>query len=259
MAGDGPPVILLHGASGNFLDWTFGRFNELAKTHRVLAFDRPGLGFSDPAESPSLSDQAALMRKAAGKLGMERAIVVGHSFGGAVALAWALDAPETVSGLLLLSAPSMLWPGTAGRLYDLANTPVLGFAFSRLIPFLATENRIQQAVDTIFEPQPMPEGYIKFVRSILSANPTRYRTNAIQVATLKPQIAKMIPRYSSLPMPIELVHGKEDTIVPADLHSVEFAKKMPNAGLTLLDGIGHMPHHAAPETFFEAFGRVNKR
>jgi len=222
----------------------------------VLAFDRPGLGFSDPADTPSLSAQAALMREAAAKLGMEKATVVGHSFGGSVALAWALDAPETVTGLVLLSAPSMLWPGSAGRLYDLANTPVLGYAFSRLVPYLASENRIQQAVDIIFAPQPMPEGYIEFVRSNLSADPTRYRTNAIQVANLKPQIAKMVPRYASLPMPIELVHGKADTIVPADIHSIPFAQAIPKAGLTLLDGIGHMPHHVAPDAFTEALARA---
>lgn len=256
MAGDGPPVILLHGASGNFLDWTFGRFDELTKSHTVLAFDRPGLGFSDPADDPGLSTQAALMREAAGKLGIERATVVGHSFGGAVALAWAVDAPETVSGLVLLSAPSMVWEGSAGKLYDLANTPIVGYAFSRVVPLLATQARIQTAVDTIFEPQDMPDGYIDFVRSNLSADPNRYRRNAIQVARLKPQIEAMVPRYQSLSMPIEVVHGTVDTIVPADVHAIPFARAMPHAGLTLLDGIGHMPHHVRPDAFFSAVSKV---
>ena len=257
IAGDGPPVILLHGASGNFLDWAFGRFGELTKRHRVLAFDRPGLGFSDPADNPSLSAQASLMREAAAQLGITRATVVGHSFGGSVALAWAVDAPESVDGLLLISAPSMVWPGSAGPLYDLANTPVIGFAFSRLVPFLATEARIQNAVDIIFEPQPMPEGYIKFVRSDLSADPTRYRRNAVQVARLKPQIRAMVPQYSDLPMPIEMIHGLADTIVPADIHSIPFAKAHPKVGLTLLEGIGHMPHHTNPDAFHAALQRLS--
>jgi len=256
MAGEGPPVILLHGASGNFLDWTFSRFGELARSYTVLAFDRPGLGFSDPADDPSLSAQARLMREAAAQLGITRATVVGHSFGGAVGLAWALDAPESVSGLLTISAPSMVWPGSAGPLYDLANVPVLGFAFSRLVPLLATQARIQQAVDTIFAPQPMPEGYIKFVRSDLSADPTRYRRNAIQVANLKPQIIKMVPEYSRLPMPIELIHGKADPIVPAEIHSIPFSKAIPKARLALLDGVGHMPHHTNPEAIRAALGRL---
>jgi len=256
MAGNGPPLILLHGASGNFLDWTFGRFTELAQKYTVLAFDRPGLGFSDPADDPSLSSQADLMREAAAKLGMERATVVGHSFGGSVALAWALDAPQSVSGLLLISAPSMVWPGSAGRLYDLANTPVLGFAFSKVVPLLATKSRIQQAVDTIFAPQPMPDGYIKFVRSNLSADPTRYRRNAIQVASLKPQIIEMVPRYKNLTMPIELIHGKTDTIVPADIHAIPFANMLPNANLTLLEEIGHMPHHTTPDSVHQALSRL---
>ncbi|MBA3325489.1 MAG: alpha/beta fold hydrolase, partial [Rhodobacteraceae bacterium] len=100
--GAGPPVVLIHGASGNLRDFTLDVMPALAARHDVIAFDRPGHGLSGwpGPEAASLSEQARLMRLALAQLGVARATVVGHSYGGSVALAWALDAPETVDGLL---------------------------------------------------------------------------------------------------------------------------------------------------------------
>ena len=86
---DAPAVILIHGASGNSRDFSFDLTGRLADRYRVIAFDRPGLGHT-PAlhgrgESPF--EQAALLDAAAEALGVERAVVVGHSFGGSVAMA----------------------------------------------------------------------------------------------------------------------------------------------------------------------------
>lgn len=256
LAGDGPPLILLHGASGNLFDWTFGHFDRLAKSYRVLAFDRPGLGYSDPADTPTLLAQVKLMREAAIALDMPRATLVGHSFGGAVALAWALNAPDQVDGLALLASPSMVWPGTAGRLYDLANLPLIGYAFSRIVPLLASQSRVANAIDSIFAPQPTPEGYLQHIRPELSARPDVYRANALQVGALKDQFREMVPRYPNLKMPIELIHGSADTIVPANIHAQPFAALMPNANLTMLDGIGHMPHHTQPDALTNALKRL---
>lgn len=257
-AGSGPPVILLHGASGNLLDWTHSRFDELARNYTVLAFDRPGLGYSDAADDHSLSAQADLMRLAAEQLGIPNATLIGQSFGGSVALAWALDAPAQVNGLVLISAPSQVWPGSAGRLYDIANLPVLGYALSTLVPVLASERRIKQAVATIFAPQDVPVGYLDHVQPELSIRPQTFRNNTSQVGSLKPQIRDMVPRYPTLKMPIELIHGTADEVVPAEIHSQPFAATQSNARLTLLDGIGHMPHHTSPKALFEALARITQ-
>ena len=257
-AGSGPPVIILHGASGNFLDWTLSHFDALAREYTVLAFDRPGLGRSDAADDNSLSAQADLMRKAATQLGLPKATIVGHSFGGSVALKWALDAPEAVSGLVLLSAPSMVWPGSAGRLYDIAKIPVLGFALSQMVPYLANERRVNRAVEVIFAPQPVAEGYLDHVEPDLSTRPQNFRNNAAQVGALKAQMIEMVKDYDRLTMPIEVIHGTADEIVPAEIHSIPFAREMRQANLTLLEGIGHMPHHTSPDALFDALRRVTK-
>jgi pimeloyl-ACP methyl ester carboxylesterase len=196
------------------------------------------------------------MRLAAQKLGMERATIVGHSFGGSIALAWALDAPAFVEGLVLLSAPSHVWPGSAGRLYDIAGIPVVGYLFSQLVPVLANERRIRQAVAAIYAPQEVPEGYIAHVDAQISVQADVFRANTAQIGALKPQIREMVPGYAGLTIPVEIIHGRADEVVPAQIHSEPLSKVLPNGRLTLLDGIGHMPHHVAPDVFRKALSRV---
>lgn len=247
-AGAGPPVVLIHGASGNHRDWTLGVMQRLAARHQVFAFDRPGMGASDPAAPvDSITAQAQLMRRAMAELGHRRVTLIGHSYGGSVALAWAVAAPDRVAGLMLISAPSHIWPGPVGGFYDLTNTPVIGYAFSQIVPFAATKARIRASIDSIFEPQPAPEGYIRHIRPDLMTDPARFRRNAAQVGALKAQLRPIIPAYPSLPMPITLIHGTADTIVPLDTHARPFAERVAHARLVALDGVGHMPHHMVPD------------
>ena len=101
VAGEGPDVVLIHGAFGSLRDFTFDLAHRLSDRYRVVALDRPGLGytgrtearyarpFAGDAESPA--EQAALLAAAARALGAENPVVVGHSMGGIVAMAWALD------------------------------------------------------------------------------------------------------------------------------------------------------------------------
>lgn len=247
--GSGPVMILIHGASGNVRDWSFDLMPRLAEHFDVIAFDRPGHGHSaripqgwEPAR------QAAQLRAAAQRLGVERALVVGHSFGGAVALSWALDAPETVRGLGLLCAPSHTWPGTARALYDLFLTPAIGpvasWVYGRLAR--ALPERQERAVRCIFSPNPMPEGYPTYLGVPLSLRSATVRANAEDIARLKPFLIAQTPRYGTLPMPVLQLHGTHDTIVPLSLHSERLKAALPQSRLIRLEGVGHMPHHARP-------------
>ena len=103
-SGSGPPVIYIHGAKSSVYDFTMSIADEVAERYTAVAFDRPGAGFSGrPAsDGGSPQAQAAVLRAAAGVLGLERPILLGHSFGAAVALAWALDAQDEVSAVVTL-------------------------------------------------------------------------------------------------------------------------------------------------------------
>jgi pimeloyl-ACP methyl ester carboxylesterase len=113
-SGDAPPVVLLHGASANLQDMRLTLGERLAARHRVILIDRPGHGWSgrpDGDDAASSTRQAALIAQALDRLGVARAIVVGHSFAGAVVTAFALDHPQRVAGMVLLAPVTHPWPG----------------------------------------------------------------------------------------------------------------------------------------------------
>jgi pimeloyl-ACP methyl ester carboxylesterase len=120
--GGGPPVVLLHGNTVMLDDWIVsGVFDLVARSRRVVAFDRPGFGYSERPRDRSWTPaaQANWLRRACRRLSVKRPVVVGHSWGTLVALAWALQAPQEVAGLVLVSGyyyPSGLTPtlGTRG-------------------------------------------------------------------------------------------------------------------------------------------------
>ncbi len=267
--GSGPDLVLIHGASGSTRDFTFAFMDRLADRYRVIALDRPGMGWSDrasdayggalntAAEPPA--EQAILLQAAAARLGADRPIVLGHSYGGAVALAWALERPDALSGLVVLAGASNPWPGGLGPLYGI-NSSQLGAA--TVVPLLAAFaplSRADQVIAGIFAPQPAPEGYAGHVGVGLSLRRETLRANARQVNSLYPHIVAMSARYGSIAVPTEIVHGTEDEIVPLRIHSEPLAQQIPGARLTRLDGIGHMPHHAAPDDVEAAIDRIAAR
>lgn len=256
--GAGPDLLLIHGASGNLNDFTMGFAQRLARRYRVTALDRPGLGHS--TGGPGLEDPAAQARRlaaAAAALGVTRPIVLGHSYGGAVALAWALaGGPVAPGALVLASGAAMPWPGGLGPLYP-ATASRLGRAL--LVPLItafAPPGQITSALRSVFAPQPVPPGYGAHLGVGLILRRDTYHLNARQVNGLKPYLRVMARHYPGLGLPVELIHGQADRIVPAHIHAEAAARLLPRAHLTLLPGIGHMPHHVAPDAVIAAIDRA---
>lgn len=265
--GQGPDIVLIHGAGGNTREFTFNFVDRLSDRYRVIVFDRPGLGYTDrvsdafegafntAAESPA--EQAAMLHAAAAQLGADKPIVLGHSYGGSVALAWALNHPDSVAGVVNLAGPSQPWPGDLGAYYRVNGSSVGGALVPPLIAAFASDQRIDDAIKGIFNPQPVPDGYVDHIGGPLTIRPASFRANARQVNSLRPHIVRMAARYSAeLNMPIEILHGDLDTTVPLDIHSIPLKAAVPHANLTVLEGVGHMPHHAEPELVVAAIDRI---
>lgn len=267
--GSGPDLVLLHGASGNIRDFTFGLTALLRDRYRVTAFDRPGLGWSGRAEAThdrlfttgaeSPAEQAALLQAASDQLGLRRPIVLGHSYGGAVALAWGLSRPSDTAALVLLSAVSNPWPGGLGPLYTITGSALGGALVVPLLSALVPNGYVEASINEIFAPQSPPSGYSTHVGAPLTMRPAAMRANARQVSILRRHIVGMAPHYGTLPMPVEIVHGQADTIVPFDIHAKPLERQVPGAHLCALPGIGHMPHHVAQDTVIEAIHRAAER
>lgn len=259
--GQGPDLVLIHGASGNTRDFTFALADRLARTHRVIAFDRPGLGWSDDLGAAGVSPmaQAEVLRAAAGELGVRRPVVLGHSYGGAVAMAWGLGDPGGTGALVILSGATMPWPGGLGPWYRITASDLGAATVVPLISAFAPLGRAERAIGSIFAPDPVPAGYAEHVGAGLTLRRDTLRANARQVNGLKPWLVAMSAEYPRLEVPVEILHGTEDRIVPLEVHAAPMAALLPDARLTRLEGVGHMPHHARPDAVLEAVRAATRR
>jgi pimeloyl-ACP methyl ester carboxylesterase len=260
VAGTGPDLVLIHGASGNLRDFTFTLIPQLTDRYRVIAFDRPGLGWSDPLPTAkdSPADQAAHLRRAGEQLGLTTPILLGHSYGGAVALAWALDAPDT-KALVLISAASMPWEGSIWFMHNIMGNALGAHTVVPLISAFAGMGTVESSITGIFAPEAAPDGYIDYIGAPLTMRRASLHYNSAQVADLKPHIITQSARYPELTLPIELVHGDQDTIVPLKVHSIPLSELLPNAALTVLPGVGHGPHQTQQPAVIAAIDRAATR
>jgi pimeloyl-ACP methyl ester carboxylesterase len=257
MQGHGPDIVLMHGASGSLRDLTFSLRDRLTDRYRVTVVDRPGLGYSDPLPEVGLRAQARHIKAGLAQIGVADPVVVGQSYGGSVALAWALEGGP--KGLVLIASPSLPWPGTLDPWYRLTSTR-LGRALAvPLASAFVPEAYVTAATAAVFAPDPVPEGYEAHLGPTLALRRQTLAVNTAQVNALRAELVTMAPLYPTLDLPVELIHGTADTIVPLDIHSRPVSKILPQARLTVIEGAGHMPHHAHQDLVLQAIDRVALR
>lgn len=259
--GDGPDVVLIHGSSGTTRDMTFRLAPALASRYRVIVFDRPGLGYSDAADpsGTSIVQQADILAGAAQQLGADAPIVVGHSYGGAVALAWAVHHPDKLSGLVALSAASHPWDTGLTTYYKILSHPVLSRIVIPLISAFVNDEIVKRQLAAVFVPQPVPEGYAAHFGPELTTRRSPMRANAMQRRNLLAEIEALSPRYSEIDVPVEIVHSADDFAVGLSIHSIPLQEAVEGAELTVLEGKGHMIQHTALDDVIAAIDRAADR
>ncbi len=258
--GDGPALVLIHGSSGNVNDWTFEMVGRLRDRYRVIAFDRPGLGYTDRiGRNATVAQQANLLADAARAIGVDAPLVIGHSYGGAIALGWALERPENLSGLIVLAGATNPWEGGVGTYYTLLSNPVIGPVMAALIVAWAPDDLVKRSIESVFAPQTAPDGYAAHFGAGLTLRRFSLFENALQRASLLPQIEAMVPRYPGISVPTEILHGDADTTVGLQVHSIPLSNQIPDSNLVVMDGVGHMPQHSDPQALVDAIDRLAAR
>ena len=255
---DLPPIVFIHGASGNLRDQMHAFRAKLEGRSDLLFLDRPGHGYSERGgpENAYPDGQARAIARLMDQRGIERAIVVGHSFGGAIAASFALGHPERTAGLLFLAPATHPWPGGIDWYYDLAKMPVIGWLFSHIVAMPAGLFRIEGGSRSVFAPNPCPGDYIETTAPALVLRPKTFRNNAIDVASLLDYVRRVQPRYGEIRTPTVIVTGDTDGIVYEEIHSRGLARDIAGSELVWIRNLGHKPDYIVTDLAIEALEKI---
>jgi pimeloyl-ACP methyl ester carboxylesterase len=231
---------------------TSGLLDRLAADHRVIAFDRPGFGYTARPRNRiwTAEAQADLIGRALEALGVGPAIVVGHSWGTLVTLALALNRPQAVTRIVLLSG--YYFPNLRLDVPLLSGPaiPVVGDVMSHTISPLVARAMTPALVRRIFQPAPVAESFRHFPIE-LSLRPSQVRASGADTALMIPAAASLSARYGELAMPVTIVAGDGDKIIDCD-QAERLHAALPGSKLRLVPGAGHMVHHTAPDAVIAA-------
>jgi pimeloyl-ACP methyl ester carboxylesterase len=255
-----PPVLVIHGASGNLEEIRLA-LGDALRDRRTIFVDRPGHGHSERGDDAMAAPaaQAGVLADLLDRLGTGPAVVVGHSWGAAVAAAMAVTRPEAVSGLVLVAPATHPWPGGVAWYHDIVRRPVLGHLFAWTVPLPAGLALLRPGARGVFAPDVMPDDYIDGGAVATTLRPATFRANSIDIWTLKANLAAMAPRYREITAPTVVITGDADGVVWPSIHAEPLAREIAGAELVVLAGVGHMPHFARPDVVSAAVGTVTRR
>jgi pimeloyl-ACP methyl ester carboxylesterase len=259
--GSGPPLVLIHGMSGNLCHFTYALVDRLANDFRVIALDRPGSGYSTrPTDaSAALGAQAVTVTKFIAALKLERPMLVGHSLGGALSLTCAVNHPDSVSALALIAPLTQaveIIPDVFKGLE--VSSPLLrriiGWTVATPIGILGGKNILANA----FGPDTAPADFPTRGGGILGLRPSGYISASEDMMAINDDLPQTMTRYSSLTLPIGLIFGKGDQLLDYRAQGEAMKATVPAIDFVLMEG-GHMLLITAPDACADLIRRTAKR
>lgn len=260
-AGEGPDLVLLHGAMTTGHDWVQGPAAALARDYRVTVVDRPGHGASRrPRFAGTPRDQARQIAEGLEGLGVGPAVLCAHSFGCIVALAMAEQLPGRIGGLVLV-AP-IAFPEL--RLIEQAMLgPRAIPLFGPFLAGLAEATRIDRgfieiAQRLMFSPAPVPPRWRETYpwKDIMSAGVmVAEGEDAAAVFPLSPAGTLV---HGTIDVPTVVLQGAGDLVVDKERQARPLAAALPRAELRVVAGAGHMLHHSHSDAFLDAVRDVSR-
>lgn len=234
-AGLGPALVFLHGIGNQSGSWV-RQLEALAPRFRVIAWDAPGYGASDPlpAEAPSADDYAGSLAALLDALGVAQAVLVGSSLGALVASAFAARWPQRVGGLVLLNPA-----GGYGRASAKEREEKLAARLDRLAR-LGPAGMAQDLPSGMLSPSASAEAHALAAWSTATIRPDGYAQATRMLANGR--LAEDAARY---PGPVLVVAATADTITPA-AGCERIARAFPRGRFHLLKGPGHLSYLDVP-------------
>jgi len=259
--GQGEPLVLIHGNGSLIQDFLIsGLVDRLSERYRVIVIERPGFGYSTrPRRIWTPRVQARLFHQALERLGVEKAHVLGHSWGALVALALAVEFPGTVQSLVLEGGYYYPTARTDVVLLTPPAIPVVGDVMRYTVSPIAARLLLPHMIEKIFQPAPVPERFHQLFPKELTLRPSHLRAATEDVALMIPAATELQHHYAEVMAPVVVVAGAGDRIVSARRHAERLHQALPGSELLRLPGVGHMAHHTAPDMVIEAIDRAAHR
>ncbi|WP_170400703.1 alpha/beta fold hydrolase [Ruegeria arenilitoris] len=242
-------LVMIHGLTGQLQHFTYALTDLLADDYHVIAVDRPGCGYStrDTADLGRLPEQGRMIQEFLDAKGITDAILVGHSLGGAVSLAMALDYPEKTKALALLAPLTQKLPSTPQVFKPLEiRTEWLRSLIGNTLAVPLAAKTAPHTLDVVFAPEPAPADFLDRAGGALGLRPSAFITGSQDVVGLETSLEAQMARYGDLTVPGGILYGAQDAILQPRAQGDPMAQ----FGLSneRIDGTGHMILITAPET-----------
>ncbi|MCW2315922.1 pimeloyl-ACP methyl ester carboxylesterase [Rhodoblastus acidophilus] len=233
---DGPPLLFVHGWLGQLNHFSFA-LAALFPERRVVLVDRPGCGYSQAARSPTIAANAAVLAAFMDKIGLRQPLVIGHSLGGAIALALALDHGARIAGLALiapfthfLSSPFYKFMAEQGRI----SRWISAWLFGPLMSVL----RAASPSNPGFAPETPPRGFWRGAGGLLPIRADALLAGAREIPAQERELGAMGARYATLKTPVSILFGSGDRLLDLKTQGEAFCAVAPQTKLTVIEG-GH--------------------
>jgi pimeloyl-ACP methyl ester carboxylesterase len=259
--GAGPAVVMIHGLGGNLLHFDYALAGRLAGEFRLILVDRPGSGYSTRAagRDATLTAQAAAIAKLIGALGLTRPLVVGHSLGGAISLALALDHPDRVGGLALVAPLTQAQEEVSAVFRPLLIRSSL--VRSLVAWTVATPLGIRRgpaALREVFAPEAVVPAFPLRAGGLLGLRPKAFYATSSDLVAINDVLPAYTKRYPSLNLPFGVLFGKDDRVLDYRRQGEAMRAFHPALDLELMEG-GHMLPMTAPDRCATLIRRVAAR
>ncbi len=260
--GEGRPIVFVHGLGGTQFHFSKPLFPLLKGDFRLVAPDRPGSGYStrhgDRPASPS--EQADFIVRFIERLGLERPLVVGHSLGGAISLALALDHGDKIAGVALLSPLTRHQDEIGPEFAALAiRSPLKRRLVAEIFSAPVAVKMGPQTLAFVFGPQQPPADYAVGGGSMIALLPSHFYASSTDFLAVGDDMARQETRYGELKMPVGVLFGSADRLIDYRENGVWMESQIDGMDLEILEGVGHMPQYAEPEKVAAFIRRIAAR
>lgn len=260
--GRGRPILMIHGLGGTLHHMRRPLMEEFGDDYRLIALDRPGSGYSTRpgAFDGRLTEQGRLVAGFIDALGLERPLLVGHSLGGAVALATALDYPDKVAGLALIAPLTRHADKVAPQFRPLdIRSPLLRRLVAHTLAIPASIKASPQTLDFVFGPQKPPRDFATAGGAMAGMRPSHFHAASTDLVALRHDLRQIEARYGELEVPVGILFGSADRVLAWRHHGLAMEERIAGLDLEIAEGVGHMPQYAVTERVVAFIRRIAER